>query len=103
VSVAPSFATRWLMPRLHHFFAIHPKSTCGYRRECGSSTRGGQASAAERTTIGNWLEESDLAILYGHGDYPGYRVDKLFALTVCARSAARSSRTARIRCGSRRT
>src|SRR5450631_3960502 len=25
VSVAPSFAARWLMPRLHRFFAAHPE------------------------------------------------------------------------------
>ena len=82
VSVAPSFATRWLMPRLHHFFAIPPEIDVRVSARMRLVTRGGQASAAERTTIGNWLEESDLAILYGHGDYPGYRVDKLFALTV---------------------
>ncbi|MBI2292725.1 MAG: transcriptional regulator GcvA [Betaproteobacteria bacterium] len=82
VSVAPSFATRWLMPRLHHFFAVHPEIDVRVSARMRLVTRGGQANAAERTTIANWLEESDLAILYGHGDYPDFRVDRLFALTV---------------------
>ena len=82
VSVAPSFATRWLMPRLHRFFAVHPEIDVRVSARMRLVTRGGQDSAAERATIENWLEESDLAILYGHGDYPGTRADKLFALTL---------------------
>jgi LysR family glycine cleavage system transcriptional activator len=82
VSAAPSFATRWLMPRLHRFFASHPEIDVRVSARMRLVTRGGQNSVAERTTIDNWLEESDLAILYGHGDYPGVRVDKLLALTI---------------------
>lgn len=82
VSVPPSFATRWLMPWLHHFFAVHPEIDVRVSARIRLVTRGGEDNAAERATIENWLEESDLAILYGHGDYPGYRVDKLFALTL---------------------
>ncbi len=82
VSVAPSFATRWLMPRLHHFFALHPEIDVRVSARMRLVTREGQDSAVERATIGNWLEESDLAILYGHGDYPRLRVDRLLALTI---------------------
>ena len=28
-----------------------------------------------------WLADSDVAILYGRGDYPGFKVDKLMSLT----------------------
>ena len=41
-----------------------------------------RGAAAERATIDAWLADSDVAILYGRGDYPGYRVDKLLALSV---------------------
>lgn len=82
VSAAPSFATRWLMPRLHRFFASHPEIDVRVSARMRLVARSGQDSVAERTTIDNWLEESDLAILYGHGDYPGVRVDKLLALTI---------------------
>jgi LysR family glycine cleavage system transcriptional activator len=82
VSVAPSFAARWLMPRLHRFFAAHPEVDVRISARTRLLNRGGQGDAVERATIENWLEESDIAILYGHGDYPGYRVDKLLALTI---------------------
>lgn len=82
VSAPPSFATRWLMPWLHHFFAVHPEIDVRVSARIRLVTRDGQDNAAERTTIKNWLAESDLAILYGHGDYPGFRVDKLLALTL---------------------
>ena len=82
VSVAPSFAARWLMPRLHRFFAAHPDIDVRITARTRLLNKPGQDVAVERTTIENWLEESDVAILYGHGDYPGYRVDKLVALTL---------------------
>ena len=82
VSAAPSFATRWLMPRLHRFFAARPEIDVRVSARLRRVKQGGKDSAAERATIESWLEESDVAILYGHGDYPGYRFDKLFALTV---------------------
>ena len=82
VSVAPSFAARWLMPRLHRFFAAHPEVDVRISARTRLPNRGGQGDAVERATIEKWLEESDVAILYGHGDYPGYRVDKLLTLTI---------------------
>jgi LysR family glycine cleavage system transcriptional activator len=82
VSVAPSFAARWLMPRLHRFFAAHPEVDVRISARTRLLNRGGQGDAVERATIEKWLEESDVAILYGHGDYPGYRVDKLLTLTI---------------------
>lgn len=82
VSAAPSFATRWLMPRLHRFFAAHPDIDVRVSARLRRVKQGGKDSVAERATIEIWLEESDVAILYGHGDYPGFRFDKLFALTV---------------------
>lgn len=82
VSAAPSFATRWLMPRLHRLFAAHPEIDVRVSARLRRVKQGGQNSAAERATIETWLEESDVAVLYGHGDYPDYRFDRLFALTV---------------------
>jgi LysR family transcriptional regulator, glycine cleavage system transcriptional activator len=43
---------------------------------------GRRGAAAERATVEAWLADSDVAILYGRGDYPGYRVDKLLGLTI---------------------
>ena len=82
VSVAPSFAARWLMPRLHRFFAAQPDLDVRISARTRLLNKRGDENAVERATIENWLEESDVAILYGHGDYPGYSVDKLVALTL---------------------
>lgn len=83
VSAAPSFAARWLMPRLHRFFAAHPEIGVRVSARLRQTTESGRrGAAAERATIDAWLADSDVAILYGRGDYPGFRVDKLLALTV---------------------
>src|SRR5436305_11401937 len=82
VSAAPSFAARWLMPRLHRFIAAHPEVDVRISARTRLSTQQGRDNAVERNTLESWLEDSDVAILYGHGDYPDLRVDKLFPLTV---------------------
>jgi LysR family glycine cleavage system transcriptional activator len=83
VSAAPSFAARWLMPRLHRFLESHPDIDARISARLRQVVEGGRrGAAAERATIEAWLGDSDVAILYGRGDYPGYRVDKLFGLTI---------------------
>lgn len=83
VSAAPSFAARWLMPRLHRFLESHPEVDARVSARLRQATQGGRrVGAAERATIEAWLADSDVAILYGRGDYPGYRVDKLFGLSI---------------------
>jgi LysR family glycine cleavage system transcriptional activator len=82
VSVAPSFAARWLMPRLHRFLETRPELDVRITARTRGLNKRGDDNAVERATVENWLEESDVAILYGHGDYPGYRVDKIVALTL---------------------
>jgi len=82
VSVAPSFATRWLMPRLHGFFAAQPDVDVRITARTRLVNRRGHDNEVERATVENWLEDSDVAILYGHGEYTDYRFDKLFPLTL---------------------
>jgi LysR family glycine cleavage system transcriptional activator len=57
VSVAPSFAAKWLTPRLYSFQAVHPET---------------EVWISADTALAN-LEagEADLAIRYGSGDYEG--------------------------------
>jgi LysR family transcriptional regulator, glycine cleavage system transcriptional activator len=82
VSVAPSLAVRWLMPRLHRFFAAQPDLDVRINARTRLVNKRGQDNAVERATVETWLENSDVAILYGHGDYTGFRFDNLFALTL---------------------
>lgn len=82
VSAAPSFAARWLMPRLHRFFEAHPEIDVRISARVRQPSEDGRGTAAERATIDAWLADSDIAILYGRGNYPGFHVDRLLDLTV---------------------
>ena len=83
VSAAPSFAARWLMTRLHRYLESHPAVDVRVSARLRQSAAGGRRGVvAERATVDAWLADSDVAILYGRGDYPGFQVDKLFTLTI---------------------
>ncbi|MFC4272811.1 transcriptional regulator GcvA [Sneathiella chungangensis] len=63
VDTLPSFAARWLLPRLSRFREAHPDIDV-------------RLSASDHLTDFN-REDVDVVIRYGHGNYPGLRVDKL--------------------------
>ncbi|MGZ3279184.1 MAG: transcriptional regulator GcvA [Caulobacteraceae bacterium] len=68
VSVAPSFAAKWLVPRLGLFEAAHPQVDVWL--------------SADMEVVDFALGEIDLAIRYGAGRYPGLEVVKLMSETV---------------------
>jgi LysR family transcriptional regulator, glycine cleavage system transcriptional activator len=63
VTMLPSVASRWLVPRLPHFHALHPD----IELQLGADPRLLDLRAAR----------IDLAIRFGRGTYPGYAVTKL--------------------------
>ena len=73
VSVLPSFASRWLVPRLGRFFEKHPDVDVRI--------------SPSYELVDFSTEEIDLGIRYGTGRYPGLRVEKLCedaSMIVCA-------------------
>ncbi|SMF74945.1 transcriptional regulator, LysR family [Tistlia consotensis] len=65
ISVVPSFASTWLLPRLESFQEAHPEIDVRIGTKWG---------------LTDFLrEEVDLAIRYGPGDYPGLFEERLFA------------------------
>ncbi len=73
VSLLPSFAIQWLVPRLASFNSAYP----------GIDVRI-QAVDREEEKL---ADDVDVAIFYGRGNWPGLRVEKLYAeylLPVCA-------------------
>jgi LysR family transcriptional regulator, glycine cleavage system transcriptional activator len=82
VSAAPSFAARWLMPRLHRFIAAHPEVDVRVSARMRRVSVDGKGDVAERATVEAWLDDSDIAILYGRGNYPTLWVRKLLDLTL---------------------
>ena len=81
VAVAPSFAAKWLLPRLHGFIEKYPEvdvriSAAENLIERNTAERG-------QPTGGSANEErQDVAIAFGRGHYPGFRVDELFSTSL---------------------
>ena len=79
VSVAPSFATCWLVPRLHRFLTAMPSVDVRVTARSRTSTMLGDEALREAQA---WLADADVAVLLSQGQFPGFHVEKLFALAV---------------------
>jgi LysR family transcriptional regulator, glycine cleavage system transcriptional activator len=79
VSVAPSFATCWLMPRLYRFLNQRPGVDVRVTARTRQSTAVGGHSQREAAL---WLADADVAVLLSDGRFPGFHVEQLFALSV---------------------
>jgi LysR family glycine cleavage system transcriptional activator len=90
VLAPPSFAARWLVPRLAKFQQAHPDcelrlssdATAIDRRDAGALTQD------EHDPLD---QESRVMIRFGHGRYAGHRVERLFApdyVPVCSPTLA---------------
>jgi LysR family glycine cleavage system transcriptional activator len=82
VSAAPSFAARWLMPRLHRFIAAHPEIDVRISARMRRVSVDGKGDVAERATVETWLADSDVAIFYGRGNVPGIKIERLIDLSI---------------------
>jgi LysR family glycine cleavage system transcriptional activator len=83
VSAAPSFASRWLMPRLHRFIAAHPEIDVRISARMRRVSVDGKGELAERATVEAWLADSDVAILYGRGNkVAGMQIERLIDLSI---------------------
>jgi LysR family transcriptional regulator, glycine cleavage system transcriptional activator len=65
VSVVPSFAARWLLPRIGRFVAAYPDVDLDVR--------------ANMANVDFANDDSDVAIRYGYGDWPGLGVELLLS------------------------
>lgn len=87
VWMAPSFAAKWLVPRLHRFAALRPDIDL---RISASSDLIDTAQARSSIPADSFRQHDvDIAIRFGNGEYPGCRVDKLLsasAVPLCSPS-----------------
>jgi LysR family glycine cleavage system transcriptional activator len=73
----PSFAAKWLVPRLSRYAALHPG--IDIRLSATPALIGPGAGAADAN--GDFRpEDADLSIRFGDGEFPGWRVEKLLAV-----------------------
>jgi LysR family glycine cleavage system transcriptional activator len=89
VSVATSFATRWLAPRLHRFVSAHPELDVRINASTRLIDPKGDQLAARDAVAGPPVEDADIVVRFGTGDYPGFRVDKLLPVAVTPMCSAR--------------
>ncbi len=81
VWIAPSLASKWLIPRLHRFSQQYPDIDMRIS---------GEAKLIDATENSGALDELfrahdiDVMIRFGSGDYPGCRVEKLFSVEAVA-------------------
>jgi len=78
VWMAPSFAAKWLVPRLHRFKQAHP----GIDLNISANPALIDSNTSSKTIpVDNFRRDNvDLAIRFGKGKYPGCRIDKLFSV-----------------------
>lgn len=78
VNVPPSFAAKWLMPRLHRFVTAYPdidiRISASMRLVDTRRQDGSYGYPDEHDRSGDF----DIDIRFGSGQYPKHRVDKLF-------------------------
>lgn len=82
VSVPSSFATRWLAPRLHRFVGAHPDLDVRINASTRLIDPGSGEAAPGDPLGGSPVEDADIVVRFGTGDYPGFRVDKLLQVAV---------------------
>lgn len=81
VAVAPSFAVKWLIPRLYRFVTAHPDIDVRISANMRLVDTRRRASAFNLTGENALADDADLDIRFGTGKYPHCRVDKLFQVS----------------------
>ncbi|HRE16567.1 MAG TPA: transcriptional regulator GcvA [Rhodocyclaceae bacterium] len=95
VNAPPSFASRWLVPRLSRFTGAHPDLALRLTTTMDTIDVRHPAKAAGGEPVVPPGDNNGVAIRYGSGDYPGHRVSLLFAadyVAACSPALLRSIR-----------
>jgi len=82
ITAPPVFTARWLMPRLADFSKREPKIEVRVVASSKMVDAGALDSAALTNNLDLRDETSGVEIHLGSGDYPGYRSDKLFEVSI---------------------
>lgn len=81
VSLTPSFAAKWLIPRLDRFTLEHPEISMRIAASADLLDVRSGGGPRQHTDLGDFRREDiDVAIRFGDGDYPGFHVTKLFSV-----------------------
>jgi LysR family transcriptional regulator, glycine cleavage system transcriptional activator len=81
ISVPPLFGAKWLMPRLHRFVKAHPEIDVRVSASMRQVDTGRQNPAYAVAAENERLDDADINIRFGSGDYSNYRVNKLLDIS----------------------
>lgn len=81
VSVPPSFAARWLVPRLQLFTAAYPDIDLRISTSMRTIDSRNDDASVGAGLVDVRDEVADVSIRFGAGRYPGYRADKLLSVS----------------------
>lgn len=98
VTSPPTFATYWLVPRLARFIECHPEIALRLSSRADSVDHLGDTLPIAGKEVDLRSDASTVAIRYGTGVYPGFRVVQIFAPTyvpVCSPALAAGGRLSR--------
>ncbi|MEE9322625.1 MAG: transcriptional regulator GcvA [Granulosicoccus sp.] len=79
VWMAPSFAAKWLMPRMHRFVQRHPE--IDLRISASPELIDNDSTSPTLSEDIFKTHDIDIAIRFGSGNYPGCHVEKLMPVT----------------------
>jgi len=83
VSAAPSFAAKWLMPRLHGFVSGYPEIDVRLSARMRSPGAAPVRDLPVRVDVNDVsMDEADVAIRFGDGQFSGLRADMLLRPSV---------------------
>lgn len=82
VNAPPSFAAKWLMPRLHRFVTNHPEIDIRIIASMRFVEAHPHDSTLTRTSHDTSPPDADIDIRFGNGSYPHCRADILFRVSV---------------------
>jgi len=71
VSAAPAFAGKWLMPRLYRFVSRYPQIDVRLSARMRSARPEARGRPLHREVNDSSLDDADIAIRFGDGDFPG--------------------------------
>jgi LysR family glycine cleavage system transcriptional activator len=98
VAAPPSFATRWLVPRLGRYTAAHPEVRLHVASSLDTIDSAERAVAAGSEGLRVLPDAHEISIRYGTGDYADCRVDRLLGVryvAVCSPALLRCMRPLR--------
>jgi LysR family glycine cleavage system transcriptional activator len=70
------------MPRLHNFVTSNPHIDVRVSTRIRQFSRMPAGRRGDVVSVSEWVDEVDVAVVFGNGDYPGMHVDKLLSLSV---------------------